>query len=63
MSLFAIVSYVQEQVLAESEVMIPDCRGRLENALQELQTVVVRAVVPLSRVGRSARSPKHAQWL
>lgn len=34
--------FTQEQVLAESEVMIPDCRGRLESAFQELKNVVVR---------------------
>ncbi len=36
---------VQENILAESSAMLPDTRQRLEEALQELQGLVVRIVL------------------
>lgn len=38
------VGLEQENVLGESKMMIPDCRKRLESALQSLQTAVVSVV-------------------
>lgn len=38
------VGLEQENVLGESKMMIPDCRKRLESALQSLQTAVVSGV-------------------
>ena len=38
------VGLEQENVLGESKMMIPDCRKRLESALQSLQTAVVSGI-------------------
>ena len=37
-------------MLGESKMMIPDCRKRLETALQTLQTAVVSAVSNLTHL-------------
>ena len=56
----------QENVQAESAMMVPDCRMRLETALGELQTALVRS--PRSAVARnpcahlSDSTPTQAEW-
>ncbi|CAI5519460.1 unnamed protein product [Closterium sp. Naga37s-1] len=41
----------QENVLAESRMMVPDCRKRLETAYYDLESTVVSGIVRLSVQG------------
>ena len=56
----------QENVQAESAMMVPDCRMRLETALAELQTALVRSPRVCGHEtlahARLTSAPPQAEW-
>jgi hypothetical protein len=40
--MFDLCKFEQENVLGESKMMVPDCKKRLEAALNDLQAILVR---------------------
>jgi hypothetical protein len=53
---------LQENVLAESSMMVPETRQRLEAALTDLQTYVVSAAVAVAAAAAAAAALGTSLW-